>query len=530
MALDAYRQKRDFHKTPEPRGRATRRKSTGLAFVVQKHAASNLHYDLRLELNGVLLSWAVPKGPSLDPADKRLAVHVEDHPLEYGGFEGVIPARQYGSGAVLVWDRGSWIPSEDPVAGYARGRLKFTLDGEKLKGGWILVRGRGGNYGDRAWLLIKENDEFARRGADADIVESAPDSVASGRTLDDIAADRDRVWRSDRSVKENVRSGVTKPRRSRVSPTTKSRQTADRAGSVSVTGIPLSHPDKLLYPDAGLSKLDLARYYETIGDWIVPHLKDRPLALVRCPDGWKGQCFYQKHADQSVNAAVPRIAVPEGKGRALYLMADSVPAAVSLVQWGTLELHPWGSRRPRLDRPDRLTFDFDPDAAVSWKELAEGVVLLRTLLEEIGVTGFLKTTGGKGLHVVVPIRPTIDWDRAKAFTKATAELLATTFPDRFTATMSRSRRKGRIFVDYLRNTEGATAVCAYSPRARANAPVATPIEWDELRRDLRFDHFNVGNLPQRLRQLEADPWRKFFAVKQSITIAMLKRVGAPHAR
>jgi bifunctional non-homologous end joining protein LigD len=297
------------------------------------------------------------------------------------------------------------------------------------------------------------------------------------------------------------------------------------AAPASIAGVALSHADKLLYPDANISKLDLARYYQAIGDWIVPHLEDRPLSLVRCPDGWKGECFYQKHAGKSVNAAVGRVSVPESGGRATYLTADSVAALVGLVQWGVLELHPWGSRQPKLDRPDRLIFDFDPDEEVGWSQITEAAGLLRTLLEEMGLLGFLKTTGGKGLHVVVPIRPTLDWERAKEFTRAIAELLTATFPDRFIATLSKSRRKGRIFVDYLRNAEGATAVCAYSPRARANAPVSTPIAWEELREEVRFDHFNVRNVPARLRQLKADPWRDFLSVEQTVTAAMLKRVG-----
>jgi bifunctional non-homologous end joining protein LigD len=210
MALETYRSKRNFKTTPEPKGRVSRRKTRGLSFVIQKHAASHLHYDFRLELNGVLLSWAIPKGPSLDPNDKRLAMHVEDHPLEYGEFEGVIPPKQYGSGTVLLWDRGTWVPLEDPEAGYRKGRLKFELDGSKLKGGWILVRSHGGKYGDKAWLLIKQDDEFARRGADARIVDEQPGSVASGRSMQEIAAAPDRVWHSNKSVAENVKSGVVK--------------------------------------------------------------------------------------------------------------------------------------------------------------------------------------------------------------------------------------------------------------------------------------------------------------------------------
>src|SRR5437762_1709990 len=210
MALERYRHKRDFGITPEPRGRVAARQAKELAYVIQKHAASHLHYDFRLELGGVLLSWAVPKGPSLDPQDKRLAMHVEDHPLEYGGFEGVIPPKQYGVGTVMVWDRGTWIPQGDPAEAYAKGRLKFQLDGEKLKGGWTLVRTHGSKYGNgkQAWLLIKENDEFARRGVDAHIVDDEPNSVLSGRSLDAIAREREHVWHSNRSVAENVRAGA----------------------------------------------------------------------------------------------------------------------------------------------------------------------------------------------------------------------------------------------------------------------------------------------------------------------------------
>jgi bifunctional non-homologous end joining protein LigD len=305
----------------------------------------------------------------------------------------------------------------------------------------------------------------------------------------------------------------------------KMKTSAETPGTVA--GVKLSHPDKLLYPEAKLAKQDLARYYENIGEWILPHLRERPLSLVRCPDGWNGECFYQKHASKSVNPAVARVLVPEGGGKAMstYMAANSVSALVALVQWGVLELHPWGSRRPRLDRPDRLIFDFDPDDLVSWDELVAAVGVLRTLLGDLGLTGFLKTTGGKGLHVVVPIRATLDWEQAKGFTKAIAELMARTFPDRFIAVMSKSRRNGKIFIDYLRNAEGATAIAPYSLRARANAPVATPIAWDELTEDVRFDHFNLRTVPARLSALKSDPWADFLELRQSISKAMFKRVG-----
>src|SRR5437660_4135015 len=196
MALELYRKKRDFKTTPEPKGKLAKAKRRDLVFVVQKHAATRLHYDFRLEHNGVLLSWAVPKGPSLDPNDKRLAMHVEDHPMEYGDFEGVIPPKQYGAGTVMVWDRGTWTPKADPEEGYAKGRLKFDLDGEKLKGGWNLVRSHGSKYSGDSWLLIKESDEFARLGPEALIVDDRPDSVTTGRSIGAIAAANDRECHS----------------------------------------------------------------------------------------------------------------------------------------------------------------------------------------------------------------------------------------------------------------------------------------------------------------------------------------------
>lgn len=856
MSLEPYRRKRNFKTTPEPAGRVARRRRTGLVYVIQKHAASHLHYDFRLELEGVLLSWAVPKGPSLDPNDKRLAMHVEDHPLEYGDFEGVIPPRQYGSGTVLLWDRGTWTPKGDPRESYRKGKLKFSLAGDKLHGDWTLVRSHGGRYGSdgKAWLLIKEDDEYAQPAREGPVVDEHPLSVASGRSIEEIAADKDRVWQSNKSVAENVASGAVVKRRRKPGPdpsrvagaskaplsasitpqlallvdrppegegwvhemkydgyrilcrvadgkaqlysrngkawTSKLQPVADAASALpvrsawldgevvviddegrssfqalqnalsgarasrlhyflfdllyldgydvrraslvdrkrllqsvlehdkndiirysehvsasgaayyaeacklglegiickratdgytagrgrswlkvkceqrqemviggytdpagarsgfgalllgvhengglryagkvgtgfnettlktlhkklqalkvaeppfvnpprgaearrahwvrpslvaevrftewtrdgtlrhpsfqglredkaaadvvkenaaapaaagpsakkraatgasdAVAGIALTHADKLLYPEAHLAKRDLAKYYEAVADWILPQLANRPLTLVRCPNGWNQQCFYQKNADESVDAAIERVAVKTSDGPARYMMANSLSALVALTQRGVLEIHPWGSSRPKLQSPDRIVFDFDPDDDLAWAQVVEAVSLIRALLDEIGLQGFLKTTGGKGLHVVVPIRPTRGWDEIKGFSKAVAEFLVRTFPDRFTDKITKSRRRGKIFIDYLRNAEGATAIAAYAVRARANAPVATPIDWTELDREVRYDYFNVRNIPQRLARMKRDPWSGFFELKQSVTATMMKRVG-----
>ncbi|HEV7390280.1 MAG TPA: DNA ligase D, partial [Burkholderiales bacterium] len=305
--------------------------------------------------------------------------------------------------------------------------------------------------------------------------------------------------------------------------TPKSQTASDDANTVA--GIKLSNPTKLLYPEAGITKLDLARFYEGISEWILPHLRNRPLTLVRCPNGWQKTCFFQKHPDAKVDSVLERIIVQESNGPTLYMMANTVSALVALVQMGALELHPFGSSAPKLQCPDRIIFDFDPDDSVSWDTLVESVHLLKTLLEELGLKTFIKTTGGKGLHVVVPIRPTFGWDEIKNFTKAIAELLVQSFPDRFVATMTKSKRTGKIFVDYLRNADGATAVSAYSLRARAHAPVATPVSWDELDHDIRRDYFNAKNISQRLKTLNKDPWAGFFDLDQAVTKAMMKKVG-----
>jgi bifunctional non-homologous end joining protein LigD len=292
-----------------------------------------------------------------------------------------------------------------------------------------------------------------------------------------------------------------------------------------MAGVKLTNPDKVLYPEAGVTKRDLALYYEAIGEWIMPHLSNRPLTLLRCPNGWNKECFYQKHADQSVAQIIDRVSIQDSGGPASYMMANSIGALVALTQMGVLELHPWGSRAPKLAFPDRIIFDFDPDESLEWKTIAEAVNLLKTLLDTLGLRGFLKTTGGKGLHVVIPIEAKLPWEQIKGFSQAIAQLFVKTFPDRFTSKLLKLSRRGKIFIDYLRNGEGSTAVAPYSIRAKANAPVSTPIGWTELVRDVRHDYFNVKNVPSRLKRLKRDPWHDFLSLRQTITKAMMETVG-----
>jgi bifunctional non-homologous end joining protein LigD len=854
--LEIYRGRRNFGRTPEPAGAAHDDPAAGERFVVQKHAARRLHYDFRLEHDGVLESWAVPKGPDLRPGQKRLAVRVENHPLEYGDFEGVIPRGEYGAGTVMLWDRGRYRAERRD-----KDRLDFVLEGQKLRGAWSLVRmgGRAAEEGDN-WLLIKRRDPAARRIDDDESGQAqatAPDtSVATGRTMEQIAADGDRTWtsadgeidaaaptpdptrepipdptkivgararplpsdprpllptltdkvpsgerwvheikfdgyrilgriengktrlisrngedwthrfpeiaalldglpvrdalldgeivalgkdgvsrfrglqealargstanltyqlfdllyldgldlagadlgarkealarllravgligsarvrytdhlvgqgpafleqacrlglegiiskradepyregRSTRWLKvkcmrheELVIGGYTDPGGSRLgfgalllgayrdddliyvgrvgtgfsnrqleslhrvlrqieiprspfetppaavglhwvrpdlvaeveftewtaagllrhpafrglredrdpgeirlpagarsgSPVAGSASSgaARRRLRVAVAGVTISHPERVIYPRQGVTKLALAHYYEDIADWILPHLSERPLSILRCPQGLEQECFFQKHPGQAMPRTIPRIEIAEKSGPKPYLFVRRARDLVELVQNGTLELHVWGSRVTDVERPDLLVLDLDPAPDVSWSRVLRAAFALRERLAALGLESFVRTTGGKGLHLVTPLIPTLGWDEVKAFARAIAEAHAHDDPRRFTADMSKSKRQGRIFIDYLRNGRGSTAIASYSTRAREGATVAVPLSWDELSPAVTSDRFDIENLRRRLDSLPADPWDGFEAARRAITPQMRAAVAAP---
>lgn len=872
--LDPYRAKRDFRKTPEPKGKAAR--SKGDSFVIQKHDATRLHYDLRLEMDGVLKSWAVTKGPSLVPSEKRLAVHTEDHPLDYGSFEGTIPAGEYGGGTVLLWDRGTWRPEFDPHHGYAKGHLNFRLIGEKLGGSWHLVRMKARpKERQEPWLLIKSEDDFARAPDAADILDEAPLSVASGRNLEEIAAGvakparktaarkrsttatgvaarkgaekasgvarevaappapekgrrtakaiksasgsaklpagiepclatlvdeaprgakwlheikwdgyrliafldhgkvrlqtrrghdwtsrfpaiartiadldvttaildgeavvedqnghsnfsalqqalsdggdaeaailyafdllhldgadwrgrplderkwqlatlvpadrrdavrlsdhvdddgpamvrhacrlgmegiiskrrdlpyrsgrngdwtkskcterqefviagfapstalknavgslvlgyhqggglrhagrtgtgftadlardlhkrlnplrrkdppfsdkltalqrRDAVWveprlvgevefrgwtgdahvrhaafkglRDDKDAAEVVRETAMAVEAGPTAKTTARKPVAGKAGkpaahgTATVAGVSLTHPDRVLWEDDGITKQGLAEFYEEIAGWLLPHVVNRPLALVRCPSGSQKGCFFQKHAWAGLTNSIRRDTVRDEDGEEEVLYVEDLKGVVALVQAGVLEIHPWGAPIDDVERPDRVILDLDPGDGIEWAQIIEGAEEARERLKSLRLESFVKTTGGKGLHVVVPLTPKAGWDEVKAFAKRMADQMAADRPDRYTATSVKRERQGRIYVDYLRNGRGATAVAPYSTRARSTAPVAVPIAWNELSPALKPNQFTVANLPARLARLKQDPWKEIFMLKQAL--------------
>jgi bifunctional non-homologous end joining protein LigD len=514
--LAAYRAKRDFTKTLEPAGKTSRRR--GASFVVQKHDASRLHYDFRLELDGVLKSWAVAKGPSLVRGEKRLAVEVEDHPLEYGEFEGSIPEGQYGGGTVLLWDQGTWEAEGDPHDGYENGRLTFRLEGEKLKGAWHLVRmAKRPRERQTSWLLIKADDGYARTENDPDILEEAPRSVKTGRSIEEIALGG--------AVKSPPNKSPPKPK----APSTKAASAATtkpvkgtsstktaKSDGIELAGVRLTHPDRVLWEDQGLTKQELAEFYLDISQWLLPHLANRPLTLIRCPGGTEKKCFVQRHSWAGMSEFIHRTMIPDNTGEQEALTVTDIQGVIALVQSGVLEMHVWGATLADLERPDRLIFDFDPGEGAFDHALPFHAFAVRERLKALGLESFVKTTGGKGLHVTVPLRPKAPWKEALAFTRGLAEAMAADEPDRYTTTSVKQEREGRIFIDYLRNNREASAVASYSTRSRPGAPVATPVAWEELSPDLKPNGFTVENLNRRLALLKQDPWAEIGRLDQTL--------------
>ncbi len=522
--LAQYQSMRDFSKTAEPSG-AKAPARAGNSFVIQKHAARRLHYDFRLELDGVLLSWSVPKGPSLAPTERRLAVRTEDHPLDYASFEGVIPQGQYGGGAVVVWDRGTWTPDGDAQEMLAKGRLTFTLDGEKLSGRWHLIKTKPQGK-QEGWLLFKGRDDAANDTLD--IVEKRPESVITGRTVEEIAANPERVWQSNRKAEPTViekRAARFTRTAAKHKPAANQNELIDLVGQLPL-GFKLTNLDKVLYPEQGITKGELVAYLAVVAEHMLPHVANRPLTIVRCPEGRGKPCFYQKKVMAGSPKAIKPVEITEENGDVVdYMQIHDMPGLVALAQLGTLEIHTWGARADNPEKPDLAVFDLDPDVGLGWERVALGAFELRRRLNDLGLQSFLKTTGGKGLHVVVPVERRLGWDDFKEFTKAVVEQLEEAEPDKFTTNMAKKARKGKIFLDYLRNGRNATFIAPYSPRARPGAPVAVPITWEKLAHGVDPATFTMQTVPRHLAEVAEDPWKTMFTVKQSITAAMWRALG-----
>lgn len=514
MTLKQYNKKRDFSKTLEPVGKRSSKYKN--IFVVQKHAASHLHYDFRLELNGILLSWAIPKGPCLDPSIKRLAIHVEDHPVEYGNFEGIIPEGEYGGGTVMLWDKGKWAcEEEDAENSYKKGRLHFTLKGKKLNGQFSLVRIRQDN---KTWLLVKGKDEYAKPLAKYDVLEEEPISVLTGLTMDEIAQQAKQTWTKQGLKKYKKNETAIKVSKEEAMDIKKLKSSKTTSKNVD-TPFLLTNPQKILYPGDNITKMDLANYYNEIKKWILPYIINRPISLLRCPENVE-ECFYQKHINDFPSSSLYSIATGKDKSDE-YLYIKDIDGLMTFVQMGVLEIHPWGSRVDSFDYPDIMTFDLDPAPGIEWKRVVETAKLIKQELAAFKLKSFVKSTGGKGLHVVIPIKPEYQWNEVKNFAHVFVDYLVKLRPDQYASNMSKAKRVGKIFIDYLRNQKGATAIAPYSTRAKAGAPVATPLHWDELSNNIKENSYTIFNVVKRLKQLEEDPWRDFFKIKQSLHLDKL---------
>ncbi len=457
-ALGEYEAKRDFRATPEPAAAPARPHQEPI-FVVQEHHATRLHYDFRLEADGVLKSWAVTNEPSLDPAVKRLAVRVEDHPLAYAGFSGTIPAGQYGAGEVSIWDRGTFEnldPAHTTAEGIEAGKLSLALHGGKLKGRFALVRMGSGKGRRENWLLIKGPDEHARAAG------PSPPPPKATRTPARTAAPAE---------------------------------------------VEVSHPEKVLFPGDGITKADVAAYYRKVAPRLLPFLADRPVTLERLPDGLgEGKPhFWQKNTPPSYPAWIPRVQLENEQGKPVaYVLVNDLPTLLYLVNQGTLTFHPWLSRLGSLDRPDFVLFDLDPGEA----PFGDVVRVARRLHEELsgeGRTAVVKTSGKSGLHVLVPWQDSGGYDEARGWALQVARRVAQALPERATVEIRKAKRDGRVYIDTLQNARGHHAVPPYVLRAVPGATVSTPLRWSELKPDLDPGRFTLKSVPARLARLKEDP-------------------------
>lgn len=564
MALKEYKEKRSFSKTPEPKGGKPDSKS--LLFVVQKHDASHLHYDFRLEMEGVLKSWAIPKGPSLNPADKRLAMQVEDHPFDYKDFEGIIPEGNYGAGTVMVWDTGTYEPLEEikgpkgkeykTVTGSKaaqdkillkelhNGQLKFRLNGKKLKGEFALVQTRG--RGDNSWLLIKHRDKYATE----EPVTDKDKSVVSKKSLEQIAKNpRSAQWESNRkssgaktaktksgakpaatgkAAKPASPRGAAKPASTTsakvarnaapapVAKTTKPAKTAKPAATrkellppgedeqtqkINGHELTFTHLGKIFWPDEKYTKRDLFNYYYQVAPYILPYLKDRPQSLNRHPNGITGQGFYQKNVSGKVPDWITTFPYhtaedPEEKE---FLVCTDEASLLYMITLGVIELNPWSSRVSKPDNPDWCIIDLDPDKKTTFDQVIEAALVTKKVLDTAGVEAFCKTSGSTGIHVYFPLGAKYSYEHSKEFARLVVEMVHNELPAYTTLERTVSRRKGKMYLDFLQNRPQATIAAPYSVRPKPGATVSAPLHWEEVKKGLTMQEFTIKTMLDRVR-------------------------------
>jgi DNA ligase D-like protein (predicted polymerase)/DNA ligase D-like protein (predicted 3'-phosphoesterase) len=514
MGLEAYHKKRDFRRTPEPRGKLS--KSNRHRFVVQEHHASKLHFDFRLEMGGVLKSWSVPKGPSLDPSQKRFAVPTEDHPVEYLKFQGHIPEGNYGAGEHMIWDEGRYelASGTDALEQLAKGRLAFRLHGRKLQGEFNLIRmGRRENQ----WLLIKSRDEYAAPGWAIELLMKEDDEQASGKKKGE-----------ERRAKKGVRKISAGPKdAARAVPASRFFKTEELRGDavIKMAGavVSLSHLDKVYWPEDGYTKGDLIRYYYEVSKHILPYLKDRALIMKRYPNGINAPSFHQHDVNEAPEfVRTARLSVEEGH-EVDYIVGDNVATLLYMANLGAIERHPWHSRVRNLERPDWLVFDLDPGEGISFETICELALGVRDVLERLGLRGYAKTSGSRGMHVYVPVKPRYDYEQVAEFAERVATLVASEHAS--IATVERSlkrRRRGQIYVDHMQNARGKSVVAPYSVRPRRGATVSAPLTWREVEgARITVQDFHIKNMGPRIAR-QGDLFKPVLKEKQTLEEAMEK--------
>lgn len=543
MGLETYHSKRDFRRTPEPKGKVAGRDLR--RFVVQEHHASKLHFDFRLEMGGVLKSWSVPKGPSLDPSVKRFAAPTEDHPVEYLKFEGRIPEGNYGAGEHMIWDEGRYelTRGEDPFAELERGRLSFALHGEKLKGEFNLVR-----MGSREnqWLLIKSRDEFAQPGWRLELRVKDDDKAArwlketagpGGPNRRPAKAATKKAGKAKGAGSEGVRKYSTKGEGGgEVIPASGAFKKKGLSGDLRVRVgrevVPLTSLERVYWPGEGYTKGDLVKYYYEVSELILPYLKDRPLIMKRYPAGVAGQSFHQHDVDEAPDfVRTEAFEVEEGGHVVDYVVGDGTATLLWMANLGAIERHPWHSRVANVEHPDWVVFDLDPEG-VTFAEICEVALSARDILARLGLKSYPKTSGSRGLHLYVPLKPVHTYEEAAEFAELVAALVVSAHPD--VATVERSlkkRQRRRIYVDHMQNARGKSVVAPYSVRPRAGATVSAPLTWAEVeRKKITPQDFHIKSILRRARQ-KGDLFRPVLKGGQTLRKALdeLRELSAPPA-
>lgn len=537
MSLSTYKKKRDFRQTKEPAGGKAPAGEAPLKFVVQRHDATRLHYDFRLEMDGVLKSWAVPKGPSMNPADKRLAMMVEDHPFSYRTFEGVIPEGNYGAGIVELWDEGTYeclgIPDKKEgekalLKALKSGSVKVVLKGRKLKGEFALVRMKTADS-NNAWLLLKHDDKFAvHKDYDSETLTPKSSPINKARAQKKNSDKKETAAKTRRQAKPATSPEPAAPLRA-------AKKTTERPGvkrailknAAPPARVAISNPDKVYWPAAGITKAALINYYQQVSNFILPHLKNRPQSLHRFPDGVKSDGFYQKNVDSGLPGwAKTETLYSEAADKDIrYLICNDRSTLALLNNLGCIELNPWNSRLKSLDRPDYMVIDIDPSDGNTFDQVIDTALTVKAVLDKAGAEAYCKTSGATGLHVYVPLNARFDYDVVRKFAEVVASLAREQLPDFTTLERSlKKRKRSEIYIDYLQNKRGQTLASAYSIRPVKDATVSAPLRWKEVKYGLSPAQFTLETMPKRLART-GDLFAPVLG-KGADLLACIRRLGA----